>query len=535
MSKRLSLKHIASIPFHIIIIGGGITGAGIARDATLRGLKVALFEQGDFASGTSSRTSKLIHGGIRYLEQGNLSLVFEASKERFLLQRLAPHLVQPMPFLFPIYKGARWGKGMVKMGMLLYDMLALFRNTHPHRMLSRKETLQRIPNLQPQGLSGAAMYYDCLMNDARLCLENVLEAESLGAETRNYTRVSGFLKEGKGLMNGVKVRDLLTGEEEKIFGKVVVNATGPWVDAVCSFGSTEETQKLRRTQGSHLILPPMNQNQAFVFRSQKDDRIFFIIPWEGMSLVGSTDKDFEGNPGTVKCPTDDIQYLLNEINHFFPRQGVTAKDIIATFSGVRPLVRSQNGRLSSISRETQIYESPSGLISITGGKFTTYRHVSEKVVDQILNKIPGVTVSPCITESQPLWGGDIKNLQIFIKERLDDPSRPPYLNDRQLTHLINTYGSRYTKVIELVAENKDLGESLHPSLPHIQAEIIFAIQKEFARTLSDVLRRRTTIALGPLRKNDLLLENTLNIMAIELNWSSGEKELQKRSYLEEDS
>jgi len=213
---RPLLKDVASTTFHTIIIGGGIMGAGIARDASLRGLKVALFEQGDYASGTSSRTSKLIHGGIRYLEQGNLPLVFEASRERTLLQRLAPHLVRPIPFLFPIYKGDKWGKGMIKMGMLLYDLLALFRNIQNHKMLSPEETIQLIPGLSPHDLMGGALFYDCLMDDARLCLANILEAKAMGAETRNYTRVTGLLKNPKGQLSGVKIQDLYTGEGAEI-------------------------------------------------------------------------------------------------------------------------------------------------------------------------------------------------------------------------------------------------------------------------------------------------------------------------------
>lgn len=533
LSKNPNTKQLAPVYFDLLIIGGGIIGAGIARDAVLRGLKVALFEQNDFASGTSSRTSKLIHGGIRYLEQGNLPLVFEASRERFFLQRLAPHLIRPIPFVFPIYKGETMGRGMMKMGMLIYDLLALFRNTHPHRMLTREETLHNIPNLQPQGLLGAAVYYDCLMNDARLCLENLLDAKASGAVVRNYTQVTGIIKSEKGTIQGVKVKDRFNGEEERVYGKVVVNASGPWVDHICGMDSLHEPRKLRRTRGSHLLLPSLTQNQAVVVRSKKDHRIFFIIPWEEMSLVGTTDIDYEEDPEKVQCPQEDLEYLLKETSRFFPANVFHKDQVISTFSGVRPLAKTSNGKPSSVSRETKIFESPTGLISITGGKFTTYRKVSENVVNRVLKKLPEVKAKGCQTLSQPLWGGDINNLQIFIKERMNDPNRPHYLNDRQVTHLINTYGSRYTEIIQLVAENKELGESLHPSLPHIQAEIIFAIKREFARTLSDIFRRRTTLAFGPLRRDESLIETTLNIMEKELNWPPGEKEIQKRTYLKE--
>lgn len=533
LSHRLSLKQWTSAPFHVIVIGGGINGAGIARDATLRGFRVALFEQGDYASGTSSRSSKLVHGGIRYLEQSHLHLVFEASRERQILERIAPHLVRPLPFLFPIYRETKWGKTVIDLGMWLYDLLSMFRNIRPHRMLSREETLQREPDLLPEGLSGASLYYDGQMDDARLCLANILEAQSLGAVVRNYAQVTGLLKGDNGHVTGVRVRDRISGEEEAVTGSIVVNAAGPWVDEICQMESPEARPKLRRTRGSHLILPPLTRGYALVIRSRKDERVLFVIPWHGMSLVGTTDIDFEGDPGEVRCPPEDLAYLLGEIRRFFPKRSIAPEDVIATFAGVRPLIYSDEREASWVPRESKIYQSESGLISVTGGKFTTYRKIAEEVADKIQRQLPDIRAGRCVTSSRPLWGGDIGDLEGYIQEKTLELCSTYPLDPAQVEHLIATYGTRHIHVLDLVRENKALGERLHPSLPHIKAEILYAVRHESAITLTDVLRRRSTIALGPYRADERLLSNALSIMAPELRWPLTEIEKQRGNYLQE--
>lgn len=531
--RRLSLNQSASIPFDAVIIGGGINGAGIARDAALRGFRVALFEQADYASGTSSRSSKLIHGGIRYLEQGHLPLVFEASRERQILERIAPHLVRPLPFLFPVYQNAKWGKTMIDLGMWLYDLLALFRNIRPHRMLSREETLQREPELLSDGLTGAALYYDGQMDDARLCLANVLEAQSLGAMAWNYARVTGVLKDENGRVTGVKVQDLISGEEGRVHGKIIVNASGPWVDEVCRMEFPTVPSKLRRTRGSHLILPSLTRNHALAIRSQKDERVLFVIPWHGMSLVGTTDIDFEGDPGEVRCPGEDVDYLLSETRRFFPKRGIASKDVIATFAGIRPLIYSDERKASWVPRESKIYESESGLISVTGGKFTTYRKMAEKVVDQLQSRLPDVPVGSCTTKSKPLWGGDLQDLEAYTKEKTTELGTAYSLDDVQVKHLIASYGTRHARVLDLVRENKLYGERLHPALPHLKAEVIHSVREEAVVTLADVLRRRSTIALGPYRTDEGLLSNVIRLMASELGWTQTVIEEQRADYLRE--
>ncbi|HSG06501.1 MAG TPA: FAD-dependent oxidoreductase, partial [Nitrospiria bacterium] len=272
---RKSIVQAASERHDVIIIGGGINGAGIARDAALRGYQVALFEKSDFASGTSSRSSKLIHGGIRYLEQGRLGLVFEAIREREILHRIAPHLTRPLPFIFPIYRDSRWGKTLIHLGVILYNLLAMPWKIHPHRILSRDETLRMVPDLKPDGLNGAAFYYDGQMDDARLALANILEARLLGAGVWNYASVTGFLKGNSGKIRGVDVRDRLTGEEATFRAPVVVNAAGPWVDEVCDMDDPGKNPKTRGTRGSHIVLPKLMDENALVIRSGRDNRILF--------------------------------------------------------------------------------------------------------------------------------------------------------------------------------------------------------------------------------------------------------------------
>lgn len=530
---RPPLREWTSKPFDVIIIGGGINGAGIARDAALRGFRVALFEQADYASGTSSRSSKLVHGGVRYLEQGHLPLVYEASQERQTLLRIAPHLVRPLPFLFPVYRGSRWGIFFLDAGMWLYDLLSLSRNIRPHRMLGRKETLRLEPDILPDGLTGAALFYDGQMDDARLCLANVLEARESGAAVRNYTAVTGLVKDGSGRIAGVRVRDRIGGEEETVMGSVVVNAAGPWVDEVGRMESPEAHPKLRKTRGSHLIIPSLTRGHALVIRSAKDNRVLFVIPWNGMSLVGTTDVDFNGDPGDVHCPPDDLDYLINEARRIFPKRNITPGQVIATFAGVRPLIQSGEAKASEVSREEKIEQSPSGLISITGGKFTTYRRIAEAVVDRIRKRLPDVPAGPCTTRSRPLWGGDTGDLEAYINERKPDLNHRHSLDEAQVKHLITTYGTRHSHVLELLGENRTFVERLHPSLPHLKAEVIYAVRKESAVTLADVLRRRTLIALGLYRTDKRMLESAIGLMASELIWSEAEAERQKTEYLAE--
>jgi glycerol-3-phosphate dehydrogenase len=529
LPNRPPLKEWASIPFDVIIIGGGINGAGVARDAVLRGFRVALFEQSDYASGTSSRSSKLIHGGIRYLEQGRLGLVFEASRERHTLLRIAPHLARPLPFIFPVYRGTRGGMLRLRIGMLLYDLLSLFRTIRPHRMLDPEETLRLEPALSPDGLIGSAFYYDGQMNDSRLCLANILEARSLGAAVRNYTQVTGLIKEEGNRIAGVRVCDRLSREEASIRGSVVVNAAGVWVDEVCRMESAGAGPKIRKTRGSHLILPSLTRN-AVVIRNPRDGRVLFVIPWEGMSLVGTTDVDDPADPSDVHCTPGDRDYILAETRRCFPQCGITPDQVIATFAGLRPLAESGESLPSAVSRESRIDESKPGMISITGGKFTTYRKIAEEVTDRIRRRLPDQSAGRCLTSTRPLWGGEIENLENYLKEKTAELGRSDSLDPAQVDHLIKTFGTHHASVIHLMREDPSLGERLHPALPNLKAEVVYAVRQESAVMLADVLRRRSTIALGPYRTDETVLRATIALMAAELGWSPEEIRKQREEY-----
>ncbi len=532
---RQPITKAAAERFDVIIIGGGINGAGIARDAALRGFRVALFEKSDFGSGTSSRSSKLIHGGIRYLEQGRVGLVFEAIRERQILQRVAPHLTQPLPFIFPVYQGSRWPLLFIHIGIILYDFLAFSRNIHPHQMLSPEEALKIIPGLKKDGLKGAALFYDGQMDDARLALANILEARSSGAKVWNYAPVTGFMKAESGRLRGVYVRDALTGEEAAFRAPVIINAAGPWVDEVCALDIPGNIPKTRGTRGSHIIIPSLTGDHALVIRSGKDDRILFVIPWQGMSLVGTTDIDDPSDPGDIRCPKEDRDYLLNEARRFFPNHTIKTEDVVGSFAGVRPLVYSPGGHASLVSRESRVTEGKTGLISITGGKFTTYRKIAEGVVNRIEKKLPGTGKSGCVTKLKPLWGGEFAELKSYIEETGADIKERFTLDEAQVRHLTETYGTKLYDVLRLIGEKPALGDRLHPKLPHLKAEAVYAAREEAAITLQDFLRRRSTIALGPLSADKDLLNECAWLMGGELGWDEKTKASQVADYLEENT
>jgi len=326
------------------------------------------------------------------------------------------------------------------------------------------------------------------MDDARLCLANILEARDQGAAVRNYSKVVALSKDAAGRITGVRVRDGFTAEEGNIFASIIVNAAGPWVDEIGRMESSDSRPKLRKTRGSHLILPALTRNHALVIRSAKDDRVLFVIPWEGMSLVGTTDVDFDGDPGDVHCPPAEFEYLISEARRFFPNRSITPDQVVATFAGVRPLVHSDQASASEVSREEKIDESPSGLLSITGGKFTTYRRVAETVVNRISNRIPSVAAQPCSTRVRPIRGGNTGDLDRYLEEQTAELNRRHSLDASQARHLVTTYGTLHLNLLELLEENEALKGRLHPALPHMKAEVVYAVREELAVTLSDVLR-----------------------------------------------
>lgn len=386
--------------FDLAVIGGGINGAGVARDAALRGMSVALVERSDFASGTSSRSSKLIHGGVRYLEHGDVGLVLESCRERDLLRsRTAPHLVRAQPFVFPVYADDPLGLWQLRLGLLLYDTLAGFRNVKRHRMLSKEALGEEEPGLLTDGLTGGALYYDCATDDARLTLENALAARQSGAAVVNYVEVTALDKDSSGRLAAARLRDRMGGGETLLRARSFVNATGPWLDSVRKLDDGGAPPRLKATKGVHLLVERkrIGNRNAVVIRGPGDDRVMFAIPWQDLTLVGTTDTFYKGDPQAVAVEREDVDYILAAANRAFPAAGLGSRDIVSAYAGLRPLVAPEDeSDASDVSREDAIFESPSGLISIGGGKLTTYRRVSERVVDLAAGQA-GRSVGPCRT------------------------------------------------------------------------------------------------------------------------------------------
>lgn len=479
----------------VLIIGGGINGAGLARDLALRGLRVALVEKGDFASGTSSASTKLIHGGLRYLERFDVRLVFESCRERRTLQNIAPHLVRPIPFFIPAYRDDPRSLLTIRAGMTLYDLLALLRNTRHHSILSPAEGLAREPALRNEGLTGVALYWDCRMDDARLCLENVQAAMEAGAEVMNYLKVTGLRKEG-GRICGARLTDRETGEELEVDAKVVVNAAGPWLDELCALDGEPEA-KLRPTRGTHILVPRLNRGrEALYLTAGRDDRFFFVIPWGELSLVGTTDVDFQGNPDTVAPTTEDIDYLLAETARHLRTGPLSHRHVVAAFAGLRPLVAGSRTTASRLSREHHIFESSSGLISIGGGKYTTYRSVAAEVATRVCDRL-GKGQGRSITHRIPLPGGTTGNFSAFVRRLLPSLSSEYGLPPALLESLLNRYGSRTPRLLALLKENPALIRPVAEGSSLLAVQVAYSVDYELARTPEDVLRRRTQLALGP--------------------------------------
>lgn len=490
-AKPRELHRLTGERFDVLVIGGGITGAGIARDLALRGASVALVEQDDFASGTSSRSTKLIHGGLRYLERLDLGLVFEACRERYILQQIAPHMVRPLPLMIPLYRGAKRSRLMVHAGLTLYDLLALLRNTHAHRMLSADAARQRQPLLDPRGLSGAALYWDCRMDDARLCLENVIAAREAGAVTVNYARVTALVRHG-GRITGAVVEDRERGGQLEVAARVVVNAAGPWLDRVGALAGNW-TPRLRPTRGSHLLVPRLaGGEEALYLSSNRDNRMFFVIPWGELSLIGTTDLDDDSPPEEAAVSAGEIDYLLAETAHYLPATHLTAADIVSTFAGIRPLLAGGPGQASTVSREHALFETAEGLIAIGGGKYTTYRSMAVEVADRVMTRL-GRPRGRVQTHRLPLpggaagWDAVLRDVPASVRRHGFDAGT--------LQRLVDRYGARTSHLLSLLGHEPELATPVVPGL--LRVEVAYAADFELARTPEDVLRRRSPLALLP--------------------------------------
>jgi len=521
----------------VVVIGGGITGAGIVRDAARRGLRVVLFEQNDIAYGTSSRSSKLIHGGLRYLESYEFSLVFESVSERRVILDLAPHLVNPLAFLFPVYQGARKSLRMISAGMWLYDGLALFRSPKRHKTLKPGEVAEEEPILRQEGLQGAPVYYDCSTDDARLTLETVIDAVQNGGIAVSWARVDALTKTEQGRVSGVVVRNIRDGSLREVKAHAVINATGPWTDDVLAMSGPRTSKMLRPTKGIHIVVERdrLPVEHAVVLFHPTDARVLFALPWGERTYVGTTDTDYDGLPGQEYATLEDVDYLIAAANHYFPNNRIHRDDVISTWSGLRPLIapEAEVGDMSEsqVSREHQIHIGEDGLITIAGGKLTTYRKMAKECVDtavQIL-KLTGQLpeeIHSGQTFKFPLpgavgWPEDDDHDK--VAEQISAVCECD-LSHTVRRHLVDTYGMRALELAKLCAKDPTLLEPIVPGRIEIMAQVDFAVSEEMAASVSDVMVRRTQIFFRDYKQGLQSVDKVADRMAALIGWSEDEKQ-----------
>ncbi len=489
------LNGIDSARFDAVVIGGGMAGAGVARDLVLRGASVALFEKGDFASGTSSKSSKLIHGGLRYLELFDVKLVRESLREKKTLERLAPHLVRPLPFLVPVYRGSKRGLITVRIGMWLYNLLTPGRERERFRVLRPLDALTLESSIRVDDLRGAGYYFDdLLLFPERLCLENALSAARHGARVHNYCEVEAVTR-GAGGIDGVRVRDLLTGRVHTVRASVVVNCAGPWVDRLRELAGVSDAGKrvLRTTKGIHCMLPRMTERAVYL--STADDRMIFVIPWREFSMVGTTDTDFDGDPDRLSATREEVEYLLDAVRPALSDPRVAFDQVVYTYAGVRPLAFEEGAPASKVSRDHKmVVEGPEGrFLSITGTKLTCFRSLAEQVGDRVMSVLG--RGEPSRTATLTLDGLDEETDKIEARAWMDVSAdmTATGLSRETLQTLVEIYGRAYPRVLDLAGKLPDGTARLCPSNPDIVAQLHHALAEEMTVSLQDFLLRRTAI------------------------------------------
>jgi glycerol-3-phosphate dehydrogenase len=488
---KRTVEALTDGPFDLLVLGGGITGAGVALDAVLRGLRVALIDKSDFASGTSSLSSKLVHGGLRYLEHGDFRLVWEALHERGRLLANAPHLVRPLRFVLPFYAGARVPPWEWRLGLLLYDLLAGRRNIRPSRPAPAYRLRGEFPRLRPEGLRGGAEYFDAQMDDARLCLEVLRTAALRGAVVANYVEAVGFERAG-GALRGARGRDHLGGREFIIEARQVLNATGPWGDAVRRLAGDPGGPLLRPTRGVHLVLPDRGLAAAFLLLHPADGRVFFVIPWMNKTLLGTTDTACDDSPDQLRVTPEDVAYLLAGHNHYF-EPPLTAAEVLGRFAGLRPLIGARPGEPSDLSREFRLYKSPSGLLTVAGGKYTTYRHMAEVITNAVVRRL-GLS-SHCRTRTLRLDGAPERPWHRFAPAAVAGLCARHRLDEETARHLVGRYGRRALEVADYLEHDPSLGRRVVAGEPDLLAELAYQRDHEMAQTAADFLLRRTRLGL----------------------------------------
>ncbi|HEX3258722.1 MAG TPA: glycerol-3-phosphate dehydrogenase/oxidase [Pseudonocardia sp.] len=519
-AREQALQAMGDTELDVLVIGGGVVGAGSALDAATRGLSVGLVEARDFASGTSSRSSKLIHGGLRYLEMLDFRLVAEALAERgLLIETLAPHLVRPVPFLYPL-KHRGWERLYAGSGVALYDTLSLLsgrsRGVPHHRHLTRRGALRVMPSLRKDSLVGALQYYDGQVDDARHTLFIARTAAAYGAHVANRARVTGLLREGERVVGAV-VHDQESGASIRIRAQQVVNATGVWTDDTQSFAGERGQFHVRASKGIHLVVPRdrIRGDSGLILRTEKS--VLFVIPWGRHWIIGTTDTDWSLDKAHPAASAADIDYLLEHVNSVL-REPLTHEDVEGVYAGLRPLLSGESESTSKLSREHAVAHTVPGLVVVAGGKYTTYRVMARDAVDEAVRAIDA-KVPASVTESIPLLGAEgfaaMKNARHLLAQRYG-------VHVARVEHLLGRFGSLATEVLDLVADDPTLGEPLAGASDYLRAEIVYAASHEGARHLDDLLARRTRISIETFDRGIGAMEEAARLAAPVLGWSDAQ-------------
>ncbi|MDT7623415.1 MAG: glycerol-3-phosphate dehydrogenase [Pseudonocardiales bacterium] len=510
--REASWRELAGQHFDVLVIGGGVVGSGTALDAATRGLRVALVEARDLAAGTSSRSSKLFHGGLRYLEQLEFGLVHEALREReLMLTRLAPHLVKPVSFLYPLH-GRFWERPYVTAGLTLYDVMAGGRAVPRQKHLTRSGALRMAPALRPDSLIGAVRYYDAQADDARHTMTVARTAAHYGAVVRNSTQVIGFLREAD-RVSGVRVKDTENGEEAVISASVVINCTGVWTDELQQLAGGRGRFRVRASKGVHILVPRdrIVSDTGIILRTEKS--VLFIIPWGSHWLIGTTDTDWHLDLAHPAATRGDIDYILEHTNKVLVTP-LTHDDIEGVYAGLRPLLAGESEQTSKLSREHAVARVAPGLVAIAGGKYTTYRVMAADAVDAAAVDIPR-RVAPSITDKVPLIGADGYHALVNQAEQI---AARYGLHPHRVTHLLNRYGSLLHQVLALTDDRRELLAPIPGSPDYLQVEVVYAASHEGALHLDDVLARRTRISIEYAHRGVESAQPVAELMASVLGW-----------------
>jgi glycerol-3-phosphate dehydrogenase len=527
IQRQEILNDVNGKRFDVIIIGGGITGAGIALDAATRGMKTVLFEMQDFAAGTSSRSTKLVHGGLRYLKQLEVKLVAEVGKERAIVYENGPHVTTPEWMLLPIYKGGTFGKLSTSIGLKIYDYLADVKKSERRKMLTAQQTIEKEPLLKREGLIGGGYYVEYRTDDSRLTIEVIKKAVEYGAKAINYAKVEEFIYE-KGKAVGVKVSDQINGKSYQVFAKKIINAAGPWVDTLREKDHSLKGKHLILSKGIHLVFDQRRfpLKQAIYFDTP-DGRMVFAIPRDGKTYVGTTDTFYNGDLAHPKMTIEDRDYLLKAINYMFPTVNITVEDIESSWAGLRPLIHEEGKSPSEISRKDEIWTSDSGVITIAGGKLTGYRKMAETIVDlvaKLLEEEENATFSPCKTKNLPISGGDFggsAHFESFVAKKVEQGEKLGF-SRKQSEKLVRLYGTNVDRVFELADQIKDVAYEFQVPVD-VLAQLQYGLEEEMVVKPEDFFIRRTGALFFDIHSVHQWKEPVIQYMAKHFEWSEEEQ------------